>query len=145
MPDDKIIYGVSTTSTDVLGRCINSARHNHFVVDSPSGPNEALTTGEAFLSGISSCAVTLTQYIARDREVGVNKLTVDIEGTRDKNNPADFEIIKVHFTFAGPSEDQAADLVAGWKSRCPLYRAVSKGVPTEVTFETAAALVGSTA
>src|SRR5713101_3055009 len=47
---DVKIDTVRSYSTGTPGRALNSARHNHFVLDSPSGPNEALTNGEAFLA-----------------------------------------------------------------------------------------------
>ncbi|HSL47511.1 MAG TPA: hypothetical protein VK878_00500 [Candidatus Deferrimicrobiaceae bacterium] len=53
MADGVKIDTVRSGSSGVLGRSLNSARHQHFVLDSPSGPNEAITNGEAFLAGIS--------------------------------------------------------------------------------------------
>jgi hypothetical protein len=44
MADDLKIDTVRSGSSGVLGRSLNSARHQHFVLDSPSGPNEAITT-----------------------------------------------------------------------------------------------------
>ena len=54
MSDDEIRYSTISRSTEVSGRTITSARNNHLVIDSPSGPNEAITTGEAFAAGIAA-------------------------------------------------------------------------------------------
>jgi len=68
MADGVKIDTVRSGSSGVLGRSLNSARHQHLVLDSPSGPNEAITNGEAFLAGISSCG-TLIEKHAHDTGV----------------------------------------------------------------------------
>ena len=55
---------VRSYSGGLPGRALNQARTNHFVIDSPSGPHEALSSGEAFLAGVSSCGVTLIELYA---------------------------------------------------------------------------------
>ncbi len=71
---------VRSYSSGTVGRALNSARTNHFILDSPSGPNEALTNGEAFLSGISSCGVTLIEGYAKQNGVPLKNMQVTIEG-----------------------------------------------------------------
>ena len=115
--DDEIRYGVRSRSTEVPGRTLNSARTNHFVIDSPNGPNEALTTGEAFLAGIAACGVTLVQSIAKERGVAVGPITVDMAGVRLKSAPADFSRVDVRFEFQDTPKERAQELVDGWKSR----------------------------
>ena len=108
---------VTSTSTDTFGRTLNTARHNHFVIDSPHEPAEALSTGEAFLAGISACGVTLVQGAARDEEITVNRLSVEITSYRSEAEPSDFHHIDVELTYAGPSLEQAETLTEIWKSR----------------------------
>jgi uncharacterized OsmC-like protein len=117
MGDDVIATTVVSTSTEVPGRTLNTARHNHFVIDSPSGPGEALATGEAFLSGISACGVTLVQAVANERDISIDRLSVSISGVRLASNPIDFDHIDVSFTYRGPSLQQAQDLTATWQAR----------------------------
>ena len=117
MSDDFISYTVTSTSTDVYGRTVNTARTNHFVIDSPSGPAEALLTGEAFLAGISACGVTLVQGAAKEAGIPLEKLTVAIEGARLKSKPADFHHVDVHFTYRGPNQAQAKELTEIWQAR----------------------------
>jgi uncharacterized OsmC-like protein len=81
---------VRSYSTGTPGRALNSARHNHFVLDSPSGPNEALTNGEAFLAGISSCGVTLLEKYALEKNVPVKGMQVSIEGSAATPSPTVF-------------------------------------------------------
>jgi uncharacterized OsmC-like protein len=117
MSGDAISTTVTSTSTEVPGRTLNTARHNHFVIDSPNGPGEALSTGEAFLSGISACGVTLVQGVARERGVALDHLSVGITGVRLTSNPADFDHIDVSFMYRGPTLEEAQQLTATWQAR----------------------------
>ena len=108
---------VRSYSTGTPGRALNSARHNHFVLDSPSGPNEALTNGEAFLSGVSSCGVTLIEKYALEQNVPVKGMQVAIEGIRSNAEPNRFQGVNVSFEIWGVTQGQAEELVEVWKSR----------------------------
>jgi len=80
MADGVKIDTVRSTSSGVLGRSLNTARTQHFILDSPSGPNEAVTNGEAFLAGISSCGVTLIEKYAADNGIPLQSMQAVIEG-----------------------------------------------------------------
>ena len=108
---------VRSYSTGTPGRSLNSARHNHFVLDSPSGPNEALTNGEAFLAGVSSCGVTLIEKHALENKVPLRGMQVAIEGIRSNAEPNRFQRVNVSFELWGVTQGQAEELVEVWKSR----------------------------
>ena len=108
---------VRSYSSGTPGRSLNTARHNHFVLDSPSGPNEALTNGEAFLAGVSSCGVTLIEKYALDNKVPLEGMQVAIEGVRSDAEPNRFQCVNVSFEIRGVSQIQAEELVEVWKSR----------------------------
>lgn len=108
---------VRSYSTGVAGRALNSARMHHFVLDSPSGPNEALTNSEAFLAGISSCGVTLIEKHAQETGVPVTNMEVTIEGARALADPTRFHSIGVRFLIRGVNHAQAAELVETWRRR----------------------------
>jgi uncharacterized OsmC-like protein len=107
---------VRTTSIGVPGRALNSARTQHFVLDSSSGPSEALTNSEAFLAGISSCGVTLIEKYALQVSLPVTRLEVTITGAR-RATPASFERIGMRFEFHGVGQEDAEKLVAVWQER----------------------------
>jgi len=117
MSDGVKIDTVRSGSSGVLGRSLNSARHQHFVLDSPSGPNEALTNGEAFLAGISSCGVTLIEKHAHDTGVPLRSMAVVIEGIRADAAPNRFQAIRVSFEMRGVDQAGAEALVATWRDR----------------------------
>ena len=117
MTDGVKIDTVRSGSSGVLGRSLNSARHQHFVLDSPSGPNEAITNGEAFLAGISSCGVTLIEKHAHDTGVPLASMEVVIEGIRSNAAPNRFQAIHVKFALRGVDQSTARSLVETWQDR----------------------------
>ncbi len=117
MPDDLITTFVTSASTEVYGRTLNQARHNHFVIDSPNGPGEALSTGEAFLAGISACGVTLVESVAKADGLVLERLEVAITAVRLASNPIDFDHIDVAFRYRGVSPADALRLTETWQAR----------------------------
>lgn len=107
---------VRTYSIGVPGRALNSARSHHFVLDSSTGPSEALTNSEAFLAGISSCGVTLIEKYARHHDVPLTRMEVTISGTRSAD-PAQFESIEMRFEIHGVDKREADLLVEVWRNR----------------------------
>src|SRR5688572_13645466 len=103
MSDDLKIDSVRSVSTDTPGRTLNSARANHFVIDSASGPGEAVTSGEAFLAGISSCGVNVVKGAAQRDQISLQRVHVEIDGVRSVQNTADFARIDVRFLMTGPT------------------------------------------
>ena len=117
MADGVKIDTVRSYSSGVLGRSLNAARTQHFVLDSPSGPNEAVTNGEAFLAGISSCGVTLIEKYAADNHIRLDGMEATIEGVRSNAEPNRFQAINVKFEIRGVDQAQADHLVATWQDR----------------------------
>src|SRR5260370_8744061 len=108
MADGVKIDSVRSGSSGVLGRSLNHARQQHFVLDSPSGPNEAITNGEAFLAGISSCGVTLIEKHAHDTGVPLASMEVLIEGIRSNAAPNPFQAIHVKFDLPAVHQPRPA-------------------------------------
>ncbi len=129
-------YDVSARSTDIFGRVVCSARQHHFIVDGPvqnDCPGEEITPAESFLSGVAACGVELMHVLARDHEVPLQRATVDIRGTIDRANPprpdlTTFNSVRVNVTLWGPTMEQAAAVVEGFKKRCPLYGTVAAAI-----------------
>lgn len=117
MADGVKIDTVRSYSSGVLGRSLNDARMQHFVLDSPSGPNEAVTNGEAFLAGISSCGVTLIEKYAADNGIPLRRMQAVIEGVRSDAEPNRFQTINISFDLHGVDQQQAEQLVGIWRDR----------------------------
>jgi uncharacterized OsmC-like protein len=115
---------VSSASTGIKGRCVTSARTNHFVVDDVDyvgGPNEAITAGEAFFSGLTACAVLMLQRLSREKEYPLSGVSVALDATRDTEKAHEVHSIydRVHMMFelAGVDRAQAKDLVEMYQRR----------------------------
>jgi uncharacterized OsmC-like protein len=108
--DQYIINAVRSYSSGTPGRSLNSVGHHHFVIDSPS-LGEEITSGDAFLAGISSCGVNLVERVARESGVAVTHMEVTIEGLRNRRDTSVFERINMRFTLTGPTQLEAEALV----------------------------------
>jgi len=108
---------VRTYSIGVPGRALNNARSHHFVLDSSSGPSEALTNSEAFLAGISSCGVTLIEKYAKQQGIPMTGMEVTISGSRSATGPARFLGIEMRFVIHGVDTAAAGRLVEVWRDR----------------------------
>jgi len=118
-------YGARARSTDTFGRVLCACRQHHFVVDGPvwnGCPGEAVTPGELFLAAVASCGVELLHVIARERDVGLRQVGVDIDGTIDRSRPARADVTlfnsgRIGFELEGVSGQEAAQLVEAFKGR----------------------------
>ena len=135
MAEVRTRYATKSKTTDVPGRTLNSARTNHWVIDSPSGPNEAVTTGESFMAGIAACGVSLVEMHTVRNNLPFGTLGVTVDAIRTDESWPDFASIDVHFTYTGIDGDQAASYTQVWMDNCPLYRAVAKATKVTVTHE----------
>ena len=114
MSEQHLVNSVRSYSSGTVGRSLNTVRNHHFVIDSPT-LGEALTSGDAFLAGISSCGVNLVERAAQDAGIPVRRMEVTIDGLRERQNPATFARIDLHFTLVGPTREQAEQLVGRYK------------------------------
>ena len=118
-------YAVGARSTDTLGRVLCSARHHHFIVDGPvqaGFPGEAIGPAEAFLAGVASCGVELVQALARDQQLPLTSVKVDITGAMDRANPVRqdvsvFNSVALQFELAGVTQAQGDALIERFRSR----------------------------
>jgi uncharacterized OsmC-like protein len=118
-------YSVNARSTDTFGRVLCNTREHHFIIDGPvqnGCPGEEVTPAEMFLASIASCGVELIQGIARDQQVPLAGVKVDIGGMMDRNNPVRkdlmvFNSVRLQFNFSGVTQAQGVDLVERFKVR----------------------------
>ena len=115
MPSDELIVNrVLSASTATPGRSVNQVRTHQLVIDEPvhaGGPGEQITPAEAFLAGISACGVLLVQGRARESAVRLMRTEVTIEAVRHRSDTSVFQRIDMVFRLAGPTQEQALELV----------------------------------
>jgi uncharacterized OsmC-like protein len=116
MSVDRLVNTVRSYSSGTVGRSLNTVGHHHFVIDSPT-LGEEITSGDAFLAGISSCGVNLVEGAAKETGVALHRTEVTIDGVRLRDKPSDFEAINLRFVLTGPSQEQAEALVQRYKDR----------------------------
>ena len=132
-------YEARASSTEVFGRVLCDVRNHHYIVDGPiwnDCPGEEVTPSELFLSAVASCGVELMQMLAKRSEppVPLQGVTIEIYGMVDRDNPVRpdvtlFNLVQLEITLKGVTEEQAAELVAGYTSRCPLFGTVTTATP----------------
>lgn len=118
-------YDVTARSTDVFGRVLCGVRDHHFIIDGPvqnGCPGEEVTPVEVFLSAVAACGVELIHAIARNQQVPLRSVAVNMHGTLDRAKQARTDVrtlnsVSIDFTFAGVDDAQAAALVEGFKRR----------------------------
>jgi uncharacterized OsmC-like protein len=138
-------YEVRAETAPTFGRVLCSARNHHLVVDGPvqnGCPGEALTPAELFLSGVAACGTEIMQVIARDEAIPFERVRITLRGEIDRSRqPREdvtvFTRVRLEARLTGPSEAQAAVLVAGFQRRCPLYGSLAvASVDLQVAFTT---------
>ncbi|HET7232305.1 MAG TPA: OsmC family protein [Longimicrobium sp.] len=122
-------YEVRAETTPTFGRVAVAVRQHRLTVDGPvqnGCPGEAPTPGEMFLSGAAACGAEVLQVLARDQQVPLARVEVTVRGTIDRERQPHAEVtvfteVDLHLRLFGPSDEQAAALVAGFQRKCPVY------------------------
>ncbi|HZT96030.1 MAG TPA: OsmC family protein [Chloroflexota bacterium] len=117
MNEKPLVNRVRSTSTRVPLRALNQVRSHHFVIDSAHGPDEEITPIDAFLSGISSCAVHQMEMFAEQQGVKLEQAVATIEAFRRPEDPTFFDRVDLHLELFGPDQEQAEQLVEAFKGR----------------------------
>ncbi len=118
-------YAAAAQSTDTFGRVLCSARNHYFINDGPvqnGCPGEAVTPPEAFLASVAACGVELLEVIARELNLPVPSVHVQIDGKVDRDHPVRpdvtlFNEVRLRFAVGGVTREQAVDLVERFKKR----------------------------
>ena len=118
-------YSVNARSTDTFGRVLCNARDQHFVADGPPQngcPGEAVGPAELFLAGIGACGVELVQVIAKEQQLPLRSVEVQIEGSMDRGKPVRsdvtvFNSVHLRFRLEGVSQAQGDDLITRFRGR----------------------------
>lgn len=129
VPPTPRVYEAHAETTATFGRVAASVRQHRLTVDGPvqnGCPGEAPTPGELFLTAAAACGAEVVQVLARDGGVPLQSVTVTARGVIDRaDQPREgvtvFSAVELLLRLRGPDEAQAADLVAGFQRRCPVY------------------------
>ncbi len=114
MSEQYLVNTVRSYSSGTVGRSMNTIRNHHLIIDSPT-IGEEITSGDAFLAGVSSCGVTLIERAAKEKGIPLQRMEVMIEGLRDRSAPKSFARVNMAFRLVGVSQEQAETLVGRYK------------------------------
>jgi uncharacterized OsmC-like protein len=117
--DDLVINRVHSESTATPGRSVNTVRDRQFVIDEPThlgGPGIEVTPADAFLSGVAACGALMVQGRARNTNVRLERIEVDLEAVRQRSDTSVFQRIEMGFRLSGPSKAEADGLVDYYKN-----------------------------
>lgn len=124
------------------GRAVVTARGQHFVTDSPptlGGPNECVNPVELLLAALAACGTFVCERAAHEMNIPLKSIDVTASGDFDPRGvcgePHDprFQALRVRLVLEGPAPAQREQLVAAFKSRCPVYTTLSRAAPIEIT------------
>lgn len=118
-------YSAQARSTDTFGRVQCAIRNHHFIVDGPvqnGCPGEAVTPAELFLASIAACGVELVQVLAKQGNLALRGVAVQITGLLDRAKPVRPDVtllnsVGLNFQLTGVSAQQGADLIDQFKRR----------------------------
>ena len=118
-------YEARAGSTSTLGRVMCSVRDHHIIIDGPvqnGFPGEEITPAELFLSGVAACGVELVQMLAKQQDMPLDTISVEIKGSLDRSRPARtdytvFNSVQLKFHLTGVTEEQGTQLIESFKRR----------------------------
>ncbi len=123
------------------GRAVVSARGHHFIVDSPAalgGPNEEVNPIDLLLSALATCGTFVCETAAREMGIALAGITVAVAGDFDPRGicgqpvAPSLQAFRVQLRLAGPDPVEAEQLVAAFRSRCPVYGTLVKAAPIAI-------------
>lgn len=126
--------------------CIATSRGFSIHMDEPpslGGDNQAMNPIEMLLSSLGGCLVISAQVFAKECDVQLKNISVDIEGDLDTNGflgkdpevPAGLLDIRVNINLDtdSPSEN-VMKLVETIENRCPVSDSLRRTLPVTVSF-----------
>lgn len=122
-------YAAAAATTATFGRVTATIRQHTLTIDGPvqnGCPGEAPTPGELLLAAAAGCGAEVLQVLARDAGIPLAAVAVTARGTIDRADQPRagvtvFSAVELTLHLRGPSVAQAAELVAGFQGRCPVY------------------------
>jgi uncharacterized OsmC-like protein len=116
---DYVVTAVRSQNTATFGRTLNQIRNHHLVLDNVSyagGPGEEINATEAFLAGISACAVMIIEGAAREGHIPLEIIEAEIEAGRHRSvNPPQFEKVTIRLHFSGATREQAESMAEAYR------------------------------
>ncbi len=137
----KLNTAVVTGTVVLPGRAIVDARSNHMVVDSPAalaGPNQEVNPLELLLGALNTCGIFIYEKAAQELSIPLERISAVTEGDfaaqglKDGSVNPRLRAFRMKISMTGPSVEQANQLRAQFKLRCPVYTTLSLAAPIDI-------------
>ena len=88
-------------------------------------------------SAVASCGVELMHVIAREETIPLQRVTIAIDGTIDRQRQSrtdrsHYNEVVLDIVLYGVTDAEARTLVEGFQRRCPIYGTVATATPEMV-------------
>lgn len=130
-----MLFEASSILTRVSGRYVLTTRDQHLVTDSMKsrgGPGEAWSAGELLVAALVSCCNALIESAANERGLSLNDLRIKGSCEPDEGKPGHYAYVLLEIHIAGPTHEQAHELVTVFTTVCPIYGSLNRGAPVTV-------------
>ncbi len=143
MADSLVTVAATARLSGEAGRSLVTLRGHHLVVDAPlalGGPNEEVNPADLMVGALATCAVFISDYVAREENIPLKQVRVGVAGDLDPRGMCGFPVdprlqaLRLQAQFTGISEDQADLLIHAVQTRCPIFTTLAQAVNIEVTF-----------
>jgi uncharacterized OsmC-like protein len=121
----------------IEGRAMVSARSQHLLVDAPvmlGGPNESMNPVDLLLSALTSHAIFVCKYAARQSSIPLSDIRITAQADFDPRGVVGeavypgLQSLHLRFELNGPNGAQAEALIYAMQTRCPIYTTLARAV-----------------
>jgi putative redox protein len=132
---------VSSRLSNEPGRALIAARGHHVLTDAPpmlGGSNESANPVELLLAALAACGTFVFERAAQERGIALHGVSVTASGDFDPRGVCGeavdprFQAIRVRVALDGPDAGQKELLLQAFRSRCPVYATLSRGVDLQL-------------
>src|SRR5690554_3941492 len=95
MTNSLVTVAATARLTNEAGRSLVTLRGHHLVVDAPlvlGGPNEEVNPVDLLLGALATCAVFISDYVAREEEIPLKQVRIAVAGDLDPRGMCGFPV-----------------------------------------------------
>jgi uncharacterized OsmC-like protein len=142
MADSLVTVAATARLSGEAGRSLLTLRGHHLVVDAPlvlGGPNEEVNSMDLMLGALATCAVFISDYVAREERIPLAQVRIAVAGDLDPRGMCGYPVdprlraLRLQAQFTGVTQEQADLLVQAVRSRCPIFTTLAQSVEIEVS------------
>jgi uncharacterized OsmC-like protein len=143
VPNALVTVAATARLSGEAGRSLVTLRGHHLVVDAPlvlGGPNEEVNPMDLLVGALATCAVFISDYVAREEKFPLKDLRIAVAGELDPRGMCGYPVnprlqtLRLQAHYSGVSAEQAEILVQGMRTRCPIFTTLAQSIEIEVSY-----------